>query len=229
MKNILRDSLGRFKSLKINLLDGQRRGEIVFRRVFLLVVGYALLYLTLGVVIGTGEVEVEANVPDRVEWINGDRVTQKADGVVEVVPASVFESKPEEVEVVQEVQEVVQEVKTDRVREFIKSYGGRIDDHYLALLRSSCSEEALRIVVAISVAESGMGKNTTRATNFFGWHKGGNRSYDPSVEEMAKEICRGVQRSYMSIGRVERVTRVYTGGDRVATWTRNFNWAMEQM
>jgi len=227
MKNILRDSLGRFRSLKINLLDGQRRGEIVFRRVFLLIVLYILFILVGHLIFPKAkqeEVVQEVEAKERVEWVNGDRVTYREDGVVEVVPAENFESaEVVEVEVVETGGKGV-----DSVGEFIKSYGGRIDDTYLALLRNSCSEEALKIVVAISVAESSMGKGSDKQANFFGWFKDGNRNYDPSVEEMATEICRGVQKGYMNIAD-PRVAEVYTGGDRTDNWLRNFNWALAQM
>jgi hypothetical protein len=227
MKNILRDKLGRFKALGINLLDGQRRGEVVFRRVFLLVVLYILFILVGHLIFPRAkqeEVVQEVEAKDRVEWVGGDRVTYREDGIVEVVPAENFESAPEVVEIVE-----TQGKGVDSVSEFIKSYGGRIDDTYLALLRENCNEEAVKIVVAISVAETSMGKKTNKATNFYGWFKSGNTAYDPSVEEMAAEICRGVQKSYMSIGKDARVTGVYTGSDRVDSWTENFNWALAQM
>lgn len=216
MKNILRDKLGRFKSLNVNLLDGQRRGEVVFRRVFLLVVLYILILLIGKLVTVKPEERVEVKEVEAVEtivWEGDQKVRITKDGEKRYI----YQDYTPSVEVVD-----------DSVSEFIKSYGGRIDDEYLALLRKNCSEDALRIVVAISVAETSMGKNTTKNTNYFGWHKGSS-AYDPSVEEMAAEICRGVQESYMSIGKDARVTGIYTGNDRTDSWTRNFNWALAQM
>ena len=238
MKNILRDSLGRFKSLKVNLLDGQRRGEVIFRRVFLLVVLYTIVVLVGKLVTTKPDQRVEIEeveavetvevVLEKVVWEDGDRVTYRSDGVVEIVPAENFESAPEQAESSEVSSELVVG-KGDTVAAFISSYGGRIDGKYLALLRKNCSEEAVKIVVAISVAESSMGKNTDKQSNFYGWFKGGNRQYDPSVEEMTAEICRGVQANYMELGTNRQVTARYTGSDRVDSWTRNFNWALSQM
>jgi len=86
----------------IDLLDGQRRGEVIFRRVFFLVSIAMFIYLMLVIFVGKKEdiessivpEKVEAQeVKDRVEWINGDSVTTKADGSMEVVPAEVFMSQ----------------------------------------------------------------------------------------------------------------------------------------
>ena len=65
-----------------NLLDGQRRGEVIFRRVFVLITGFALLYLFLLAVVGKKEdhnvEKVQAQeiaVEDKEEWIDGDKVS----------------------------------------------------------------------------------------------------------------------------------------------------------
>ena len=227
MKKILRDKFGKFKSLKINLLDGQRRGEVIFRRMFVLLVGALIIYLLLLAFVGKKDQNVEEvsaveEFEEVVEWVDGDRVTYKEGGVVEIVPAENFESA--KVPVVEG-----KGVVDDSIRQYIKNYGGKIDDGYLSLLREYCGEEAVKVVVAISVAETSMGKNTDKQSNYFGWHLGGDVNYDPGVLEMAREICRGVQKSYMSIGHNRAVTEAYTGGDRVETWTRNFTIAYESM
>lgn len=217
MKNIFRDKLGKFKSLKINLLDGQRRGEIVFRRVFLLVVSYVLVMLVLKLTTTKPEERAEieeVEAVERIVWEGDQKVRYTADGEKRYI----YQDYVPKAEVVD-----------DSVRQFIKSYGGKIDDDYLSHLRKYCSEEALKVVVAISVAETSMGKNTNKQSNYFGWHKGGDINYDPEVPEMAQEICRGVQKSYMNIGRNHAVTRAYTGGDRVDVWTKNFLFALERM
>lgn len=218
MKNIFRDSLGKFKSLKINLLDGQRRGEIVFRRVFLLVIVYVLIVLVGKLITNKSQ---EAYKVEEVDA--GYTYTQEEYPELYEIP---------EVEVIEVVETggkglVVEE--KDSVREYIKSYRGKIDDDYLALLRKYCDEETLKVVVAISVAESSMGKNTNKQSNYFGWFKGNNRSYDPIREEMAQEICRGIGTYYRNIGFDRNLTMRYTGGDRVETWTGNFMSAIESM
>jgi len=74
-----------------------------------------------------------------------------------------------------------------------------------------------------------MGKNTNKQSNYWGWHLGGDSSYDPGLSEMAQEICRGINKSYMSIGYNRAVTEAYTGGDRVETWINNYKIAFESM
>jgi len=215
MKNIFRDSLGKFKSLKINLLDGQRRGEIVFRRAFLLVIVYVLIVLVGKLITNKPQ---EAYKVEEVDA--GYTYTQEEYPELYEIP---------EVEIVETGGKGLVIEEKDSVREYIKSYGGKIDDDYLALLRKYCDEETLKVVVAISVAETSMGKNTDKQSNYFGWFARGDVNYDPGVPEMAQEICRGVQKSYMTIGKNRSVTEAYTGGDRVDTWTRNFNIALESM
>lgn len=217
MKNIFTDIFKGFKSLKINLLDGQRRGEVVFRRVFVLIVSALMVYLLLLAFVGKKDQNVEPTraveeVVEVQEWVDGDRVTYKEDGLVEVVPAEVF-----------------MESSVVAIKKFTQTYrGSRIDDKYFALLDKYCSDEALKTVVAISVAETGMGRDVKRQSNFFGWFKGGNRNYDPSQKEMAKEICKGVEKSYIGIGEDSGKSRKYVGHDTTG-WLRNYRWAYKQM
>ncbi len=208
-----------------NLLDGQKRGEIIFRRVFFLLAMSMLLYLLLLTLVGRKDqkevtikqepekvIAKEVEVEEKVEWVAGDRVTTKADGSVEVVPAENFMDSP-----------------VQAIKKFTETYSGsRIDKEYFALLDEYCSDEALRTVVAISVAESSMGRNTSRKSNFFGWFKGGNRNYDPDQETMAKEICNGVEKNYLNIGNDMAEAKKYVG--YVSNdWLRNFRWAYAQM
>lgn len=216
MKNIFKDLVK--KMPKVNLLDGTRRGEVVFRRVFLIIILYALLYLTLSLLTNKPEEQVVVEPVGASETVlkdgdvvNGQKIDIAEDGVVWYI------------------YEQPQEPASDPVRDYIKSYGGRISDEYLAALRKYCNEDALRVVVAISVAETSMGKNTKNNSNFYGYFYGGNRKYDPSIEEMSKVICNGVSKYYMNIGKVESVTAKYTGNDRVVTWTKNFSTAFEAM
>lgn len=224
---ILNIKSNKFKTFlkSINLLDGQRRGEVMFRRFFFLVAMGMLIYLLLLTFVGRKDeatISVDATpekvqakeivVEDKEEWVDGDKVTTKADGTVEVVPAEVF-----------------MESSTQAVKRFTQSYkGSRIDDKYFSLLDKYCSDEALRVVVAISVAETGMGRDVKRQSNFYGWFKGGNRNYDPSQEVMAKEICRGVQKSYIGIGSNNAKAKKYVG--YVSNdWLYNYRWAYAQM
>jgi hypothetical protein len=159
----------------------------------------------------TPVVEQEVVEPKE-EWVDGDRVTEVEEGVYEIVPAEVF-----------------MESSTQAVKRFTQSYGGsRIDDKYFTLLDKYCSDEALRTVVALSVAETGMGRDVKRQSNFYGWFKGGNRNYDPDQETMAKEICNGVEENYLNIGNDSAKQRKYVGYVS-NTWLYNYRWAYAQM
>ena len=224
----LRDKLGRFKSFKINLLDGQKRGEVIFRRVFLLVVLYLIVYLGGRLLIEKPEVKrtQETNASEELkdgDIRNGYEVSIDEDGKVWYIVPN------EDVGLGNVEQENSLNIDP-AIIEFTQSYpGSRIDKEYLSLLSNYCEEDVLKVVIAISVAESSMGRNTTRNSNFWGWFKGGNRNYDPDRNTMAQEICRGIGSNYMNIGVNRSVTARYTGNDRVDTWTRNFNWAINNL
>lgn len=221
------------KVMKFDLVDGQRRSESIARRLMILLLLFLSLYILIDLLVDNGvlktntqrrqEYAIGLNIskekvyakevlPDVVENINGDIVTTKASGEVSIVPAEVF-----------------MESSTVAVKGFTQSYrGSRIDDKYFALLDKYCSDEGLRTVVAISVAETGMGRDVKRQSNFFGWFAGGNRQYDPSQEVMAEVICKGIEESYMGIGKDSVKAKRYVGGNP-SSWMKNFNWAYAQM
>lgn len=229
MKNIFRDKLGKFKSLKLDLLDGQRRGEIVFRRVFLLVVLYMLIMLTLKLVTTKPEERMEieeVEAGERIVWEGDQKIRYTEDGEKRYIYQDYVPS-PEEAE--EGVEVSGKGIVDDSVREYIKSYGGKIDDGYLSLLREHCSEEAVKVVVAISVAETSMGKNTDKQSNYFGYFYKGDRQYDPGREEMAKVICLGIEGYYMDVVDNYSSAKRYTGGDRTDVWIKNVKTALSQM
>ena len=131
--------------------------------------------------------------------------------------------------VVPEEQETEELVEVDKIKQYIDSYGGRINDEYLATLRNYCDEETLKLVVAISVAETSMGKSTHRHSNFYGYFYGGNREYDPSYEEMSEVICRGISKYYPDVATNRAKAIRYTGGDNVDMWIKNVNKALSNM
>lgn len=120
-------------------------------------------------------------------------------------------------------------VEVDKVKEYIDSYGGRINDEYLATLRNYCDEETLKLVIAISVAETNMGKSTIRHSNFYGYFYGGNRNYDPNYAEMSEVICRGISKYYFDVASNRAKAVRYTGGDNVDMWIANVNKALSNM
>lgn len=225
MKNILRDKLGKFKSLKINLLDGQRRGEVVARRIFLLLVVYLLILFVGKALVNKPEPEVrEAGA---IEIVNGQKIQVDENGqtwyIQEYTPKA--EVKVEKVVDTKEFKEY------EKIYAFTKSYGGsRISAKYYGYLKDECkTPEVLRTVIAISVAETGMGRDVKRQSNFYGWFAGGNRNYDPDQKTMAKVICNGVSKSYMGVQNNKAKAVKYVGTSNVSGWMRNVNWAYEQM
>ena len=131
--------------------------------------------------------------------------------------------------VVPEEQETEGLVEVDKIKQYIDSYGGRINDEYLATLRNYCDEETLKLVVAISVAETNMGNSTLRHSNFYGYFYGGNRNYDPDYTEMSEVICRGISKYYSDVASNRAKAVRYTGGDNVDMWIANVNKALSNM
>lgn len=121
------------------------------------------------------------------------------------------------------------------VKSFVGKYpGSRIDNDYLDLLYKECGDvETLKVIISISLAESGMGKFSPRQNNFWGWHLNGNKNHDPNREVMAEQICNGVTNYYPNLVidgelNMKEVGR-YTGNDRPSTWSQNFMWAYESI
>lgn len=124
------------------------------------------------------------------------------------------------------------EVEYANIQSFVEGYrGGRIDEQYLRLLYEGCDGDlyTLRLVIAIGVAESGLGRDVKADSNFWGWFKGGDRKYDPSREVMAEEICEGISEKYPNVHDDGDSALTYTGGDQTSTWLGNVNWALDQI
>jgi hypothetical protein len=228
MKKLLRDALGRFKSVKINLLDGQKRGEIIFRRAFFILVMFTIVAL-LGMLLIEKEpyeeyIKEVQEVDAREEGIDGVGNIVKEGDIINGQEVVVEDGQARYIYEYEPLSDQVKAVKT-----FVFDvYKGRYSEEYFELLVDNCSDEGLRTVVAISVAESSMGKNTNRKTNWYGWFKGGNRNYDPSQEEMAKEICTGVEKNYLGIGTDMNKVKRYVGSVS-SSWLGNYIWAYNQM
>jgi len=186
---------------RIDILDGKRRAERVARRLLILLMAICILVLFL-FLIHKEEVVCETEIKEVKETV----------------------SIPEEIDNVAEVK-----IEQDKVKEYINSYGGRINDEYLASLRKYCDEETLKLVVAISVAETGMGKATDNYSNFYGYFHRGNRSYDPSYDEMSMVICRGISKHYSDVATNRDKAIKYVGNDNVDMWIKNVNKALSKM
>jgi len=114
---------------------------------------------------------------------------------------------------------------------FVATYNGsRMNKSYLKVLRDTCkNEKTLELVVAVSVSETGMGRDTSNGSNFWGFFKGGNRGYDPSREQMAKDICKSFSGYYSDVYKNKAKASRYTGEQDSSGWRYRVNWAMDKM
>ena len=217
-----------YKKIKsIDLLDGQRRGEVIFRRVFFLMAMAMFIYLFLLIVVGKKEdidvEEVKAQeivVEDKVEWVDGNRVTTKADGSVEIVPAEVFMSK-EQLDKLNE-----DKLKAQKIELFfrVNRNNAPLAD-YAEKFVEVANKYGLdyRLLPAIATVESGGGKSNFRSYNAWGW---GNKSFT-NFEEGIEVVGKGLKTGYIDKGRdtVEEIAPVYCPPN-YKNWARSVNQFM---
>ena len=228
MKAIKKFATKVYKKIKsIDLLDGQRRGEVIFRRVFFLMAMAMFIYLFLLIVVGKKEdidvEEVNAQgivIEDKVEWVDGNRVTTKADGSIEIVPAEVFMSA-EELNKLDE-----DKLKAQKIELFFRVNRGNaplVD--YAEKFVEVANKYGLdyRLLPAIATVESSGGKNNFRKYNAWGW---GNKSFS-SFEEGIEVVGRGLKTGYIDKGRdtVEEIAPVYCPPN-YKNWARSVNQFM---
>lgn len=217
-----------YKKIKdIDLLDGQRRGEVIFRRVFFLIAMAMFIYLFLLIVVGKKEdidiEEVNAQgivIEDKVEWVDGNRVTTKTDGSVEIVPAEVFMSK-EQLDKLNE-----DKLKAQKIELFFRVNRGSAPlAEYAQKFVEVANKYGLdyRLLPAIATVESGGGKSNFRSYNAWGW---GNKGFT-SFEEGIEVVGRGLKTGYIDKGRdtVEEIAPVYCPPN-YKNWARSVNQFM---
>jgi len=220
-----------YKKIKsVDLLDGQRRGEIIFRRVFFLIAMAMFIYLLLLVFVGKKEdidvEEVKAQeilIEDKVEWVDGNRVTTKADGSIEIVPAEVFMSK-EQLDKLNE-----DKLKAQKIELFFRVNRGSAPlAEYAQKFVEVANKYGLdyRLLPAIATVESGGGKSNFRSYNAWGW---GNKSFS-SFEEGIEVVGRGLKTGYIDKGRdtVEEIAPVYCPPN-YKNWARSVNQFMNEI
>ena len=217
-----------YKKIKsVDLLDGQRRGEIIFRRVFFLIAMAMFIYLLLLVFVGKKEdidvEEVKAQeilIEDKVEWVDGNRVTTKADGSIEIVPAEVFMSK-EQLDKLNE-----DKLKAQKIELFfrVNRNNAPLAD-YAEKFVEVANKYGLdyRLLPAIATIESSGGKNNFRKYNAWGW---GNKSFG-SFEEGIEIVGKGLKTGYIDKGRdtVEEIAPIYCPPN-YKNWARSANQFM---
>ena len=219
-----------YKKIKsIDLLDGQRRGEIIFRRVFFLIAMAMFIYLFLLVVVGKKEEdETSVDIPEKaqakeveiVEWKDGNRITTKPDGSVEIVPAEVFMSK-EQLEKLNE-----DKLKAQKIETFfrVNRKNAPLAD-YAEKFVEVANKYGLdyRLLPAIATVESGGGKSNFRSYNAWGWGNKGFTSFEEGIEVVGK----GLKMGYVDKGRdtVEEIAPVYCPPN-YKNWARSVNQFM---
>lgn len=217
-----------YKKIKsVDLLDGQRRGEIIFRRVFFLIVMAMLIYLFLLIVVGKKEdidvEEVNAQgivIEDKVEWVDGNRVTTKTDGSVEIVPAEVFMSK-EQLDKLNE-----DKLKAQKIELFfrVNRNNAPLADYAEKFVEVANKYDLdYRLLPAIATVESGGGKSNFRSYNAWGWGNKGFSSFEEGIEVVGK----GLKTGYIDKGRdtVEEIAPVYCPPN-YKNWARSVNQFM---
>lgn len=215
-------SIGK-KIMSIDLIDGQGRVVSIIRRLIILLLLLFSVYILLDLMIHKG-------------FLTTNEQRQLNQAIQQPLPSPVIAlEQTEGSKVDNQTTEDIQKVKTTlqplgKIEEYIIAYGGRYDSEYLASLRKYCSEDTLKLVIAISVAETGMGKaRMDRNTNWYGYFYKGDRQYDPDVDTMSRVICNGIGKYYSDVNVNVAKANTYTGGDHTTTWMANVNKALEGM
>jgi len=211
------------KIMSIDLIDGQGRGVSIIRRLIILLLLLFSLYVLIDLLIHKG-------------FLTTNEQRQLNQAIQQPLPSPVIAlEQTEDTKVDSQTTEDIQKVKTPlqplgKIEEYIIAYGGRYDSEYLASLRKYCSEDTLKLVIAISVAETGMGKaRMDKNTNWYGYFYGGDRQYDPDMETMSRVICNGISKYYSDVATNYDRAFTYTGGDNTKTWMGNVNEALSEM
>lgn len=215
-------SIGK-KIMSIDLIDGQGRGVSIIRRLIILLLLLFSLYVLIDLMIHKG-------------LLTTNEQRQLNQAIQQPLPSPVIAlEQTEGSKVDNQTTEDIQKVKTPlqplgKIEEYIIAYGGRYDSEYLASLRNYCDEDTLKLVIAISVAETGMGKaRMDRNTNWYGYFYNGDRQYDPDVDTMSRVICNGIGKCYSDVATNYDRAYAYTGGDNTKTWMGNVNEALSEM
>ena len=211
------------KIMSIDLIDGQGRWVSMARRFLILLLLLFSLYILIDLLVHKG-------------LLTTNEQRQLSQAIQQPLGSPVMALEQTEGEKVDnQTTEDVEGLKSTlqplgKIEEYIIAYGGRYDSEYLASLRKYCSEDTLKLVIAISVAETGMGKaRMDRNTNWYGYFYKGDRQYDPDVDTMSRVICNGIGKYYSDVNVNVSKARTYTGGDNTNVWMVNVNKALERM
>lgn len=229
-----------------DLLDGRRRGEVIARRLYVLLSILAMLLMLTSLyaqqspvtkVVTAQEPEGETVLKSG-DVVNGVEVRVHDDGSVWYV-AEVTPEVKEPVQV-QPKKEATLKVD-DKVLKFVTTYNGsRIDRSYLEKITVACGGNTKKVksIVAIALSETGLGRDVKKKTNFYGYHLGG-ASYDPSLDTIVKNMCKAVGGSYKNLPAGESVAMYVYGRsysklnasqkEGVKAWQGRYNWAMKEM
>lgn len=165
----------------------------------------------------------KAQAKEIVEWVNGDRITTKPDGSVEVVPAEVFMSK-EELEKLNEDLQKAQKIETffrvNRNNAPLADYSEKFVEV------ANKYDLDYRLLPAIATMESSGGKSNFRRYNAWGW---GNRSFN-SFEEGIEIVGKGLKSGYIDkgINTIEEMAKIYCPPN-ATNWARGVNRFMSEI
>ncbi len=217
------------KVMKFDLIDGQKRSESIARRLAILLLLFLSLYILVDLLVDNGVLKTNSQREQEANHTQSISIPSPSP-VIALEQTEGVEVGNETTENIPTVLEASEPLTGGSVENYVKSYGGRFTPEYLESLRKYCSEDTLRLVVAISVAETSMGKaRMDLKTNWWGYHYGGNKRYDPDMDTMSKVICNGVSKYYYDVATNYDRAFTYTGGDDTVTWMGNVNEALEQM
>lgn len=207
---------------KLTVKGTYQREQITIKRLLFVIV-YCIAWIVLVLL------DIDTTLPVKPAYAS-ENETEVSEVEDYIVPEGSYVLEPLEV--------VREDASIDK---FVSWYpGSRITKEYLEVIKSNCTPEDAKRLVAMSVAETGQGRDVSwMESNFFGWFPGGNRSYDPGYDQMSKDICNGLQDRYKNIPSDNAVAWYIWGMDYVDTtsdmkvsiakWQDRYNWAISQM
>ena len=215
----------------INLMDGQRRGEVLFRRIFFLVSLALFIYFLLLTVVGRKEDKTPSQLPEEVqaeelvetvEWVEGDKVVSRSDGTGEIIPAEVFmsaEQLKEQDSNYQKARKIETYLKVNRNNAPLAVHA----DKFVEVANKYGID--YRLLPAISVMESSGGKVLFRSYNAWGWGKLSFTSFEQGIETVGKGLGK-----YYARGKdtVEEIAPTYCPPNAI-NWARNVKGFMNEI
>jgi len=215
MKRIFRLNLGAIQAIQVRNRKGQFAGTLQ-------VIPTILVLAFLG--IGT----VQAYSARTVQVKDGESITVECKAQSEPILAT-----PEPTKKPEPTKEAKKEPKPDElagIERHTKAYKGLWRRDLLNYARKSCGRaEKVRVLVAISTAETAQGTRARFNNNWWNW---GMKDY-PNVQTAIDSVCKGLNGTYNGMianGRVnQKLATCYVSGCKSKavpeTWVQNVMWS----